>query len=334
MKRIILTLFIVLTLTSCSESKQKPEKLDFFAMDTYMSLQSYGKNAKTANLDIENAIEDIENRISRTLETSDIYKLNTADGEPTVVSEQTYSIIQTAIQYAEKTGGAFDPAVATLTDLWSIGKPSQKVPIASEIDNARLSVGYENIILMGNNTIRLLNGTKLDFGGIGKGIAADISEKILKENNVKKAIIALAGNIYALGSKEKDIPWKVGISNPENPSESIAILNITDKTVVTTGAYERYFEQDGVRYHHIFDPKTGYPVESDIKSVTIISDNSTLADAYSTALFVMGVDKALEFWKQEKTFDAVIVTNSNEIIATDGVRDLMEITSEEYYEAT
>lgn len=334
MKRIILTLFMVFTLTACQSAGQKPEKLDFFAMDTYMSITSYGKNAKTSNAQIETAIKNIEDMISRTLKTSDIYKLNNAGAEPVSVSDETYTIIKTAIEYAKKTGGAFDPAVASLTDLWMIGTEGARLPAPDEINNARESVGYENVILMDNNTVKLLNGVKLDFGGIGKGIAADISAGILKENKINKAIVALAGNIYALGSKEKDAPWKIGIANPKNPQESIATLSIIDKTVVTTGAYERFFEKDGIRYHHIFDSKTGYPVESDIQSVTIISDNSTLADAYSTALFVMGKDKALEFQKKEKTFDAVIITQDNEVITTDGVRDLIEITSEEYYEAT
>lgn len=334
MKRIILTLFMILILTACSVSEQEPEKLEFFAMDTYMSLASYGENAKISNSQVETEIKNIENKISRTLETSDIYKLNNASGEPMVVSEQTYSIIKTAIEYAEKTNGAFDPTIAGLTDLWMIGTPSENVPKPSDIRETLLSVGYKNVVLMDNNTVQLLNGAKLDFGGIGKGISADISAEILKENNVDKALVSLAGNIYALGSKGKDIPWKVGIANPDKPSESIVTISVTDKTVVTTGAYERYFEKDGIRYHHIFDSNTGYPVDSDIKSVTIISDNSALADAYSTALFIMGKDKALEFQKKEKTFDAIIVTQDNTIIATDGVRDLIEITSEEYYEAT
>ena len=318
MKRILAAFLLLLCLAGCTP-QPKSYTADFFAMDTFMSITAYGEDEQAAQdtaVQLEQRINALEPALSRTREDSDLYRLNHADGAVCEVSEDTYAAIEAAVQFAEWTGGAFDPTMAPLTDLWGINTDNAHVPEQAEIDAALTHVGYQNIELLGNNQVRLLNGAQLDLGGIGKGFATDAAAAML--DGTQGVLATLGGNIGAYGENpNRDSGnWVVGIADPDDNAAFIATVEVRDLSVVTSGDYERYFEQDGKRYHHIFDPATGYPADSGLRSVTVIDESSTRADALTTALFVMGLEEGMAFCEQNDIV-AVFVTADKQVHVTD-----------------
>lgn len=323
MKRILAAFLLLLCLAGCTP-QPKSYTADFFAMDTFMSITAYGDDEQAAQdtaVQLEQRINALEPALSRTREDSDLYRLNHADGAACEVSEDTYAAIEAAVQFAEWTGGAFDPTMAPLTDLWGINTDNAHVPAQTEIDAALTHVGYQNIELLGNNQVRLLNGAQLDLGGIGKGFATDAAAAML--DGTQGVLATLGGNIGAYGENpNRDSGnWVVGIADPDDNAAFIATVEVRDLSVVTSGDYERYFEQDGKRYHHIFDPATGYPADSGLRSVTVIDESSTRADALTTALFVMGLEEGMAFCEQND-IAAVFVTADKQVHVTDKVGEV------------
>ncbi|MDO5783504.1 MAG: FAD:protein FMN transferase [Eubacteriales bacterium] len=308
------------TETACSQ--------DFYAMDTAMSITAYGADAQAAINESISYINTLEADISRTRETSDIYAVNHAEGETVTVSEQTADVLRRALELAEETEGCFDPTIAPLSDLWGIGTENAAVPAQEEIDAVLPLVDYTRVKLDGTE-VTVPADMQIDLGGIGKGYAADHVAQILRDAGIEHATISLGGNVYAVGSKDKGLPWSVGITDPDEPGSWFAALKVSDTSIVTSGDYERYFEQDGKRYCHIFDPETGYPAETDLRSVTIVSADSTKADACTTALFVMGLDRAVEYCKAHD-IEAVFVCRDHTVHVTDGLKDSFSMDSAEY----
>jgi thiamine biosynthesis lipoprotein len=217
--------------------------------------------------------------------------------------------------------------------LWSIGTKEEKIPEADEIETTLKLVNYKDVVLdESNNSIMLKRQNQaLDVGGIAKGFAADEVRDIFFKHNIKSGLIDLGGNIFALGSKEDKMPWRVGIQNPfKSRGEFLGILSVENKSIVTSGNYERYFERDGKRFHHIIDPKTGYPSESKIISATIISDNSIDGDGLSTGVYILGVDKALKIIDAIEGIDAIFVTEDKKVHMTSGIKDIFMLTDEEF----
>ena len=312
-------------LTGCAP---KEASQDFYAMDTAMNIRAYGRSAQDAVNECVQYINALEADISRTNEESDLYALNHAEGKPVTVSEQTADVIKQAMQLAQQTDGMFDPTIAPLSDLWGIGTEHARVPEQAEINACLPLIGYQAIAMDGT-AISMPAQVQVDLGGIGKGYAADQAARILREDGIDRAIVMLGGNVYALGEKEKGMPWVVGITDPNKPGDYFATLAVKDTSIVTSGDYERYIEQDGKRYCHIFDPKTGYSAETDLRSVTVVSQNSTLADAYSTALYVMGFEQAQKFC-EEQDIQAIFVRRDNHVFVTDGLKDAFSLVNTEY----
>lgn len=297
---------------------------DFFAMDTFMSISAFGDGAQERAGEAERTVNALENHISRTREQSEIYALNHADGQPVELSQDTYDLLAFAREMAEETGGSFDPTVAPLSDLWGIGTENAHIPAQTEIDAALASVGYENLVLSAPDaqplTARLENGAQIDLGGVGKGYAADIAAACWDGMSGRTgAMLMLGGNIYAVGRNSKGQDWTVGIGDPEDSLIPVATLRVSGESVVTTGDYERYFEQNGVRYHHVFDPATGYPAQTDLRSVTVVGTQSARCDALSTALFVMGEARAWDY-AQQNGIKAVFITGDRRMRVTDALR--------------
>ncbi|MFI3238174.1 MAG: FAD:protein FMN transferase [Lachnospiraceae bacterium] len=307
---------VTLLLSGCSKASTEAST-DFFAMDTYMSLSATGAEAEVALTTCRTFISELEYMISRTEEASEIYALNHSGGEVVVVSDMTYDIISIAVACAQATDGAFDPTICAITDLWGIGSDTAAIPSESAITQALETVSYENILLLEDNGVQLLNGAQIDLGAVGKGYAADVLYSIYEEYEIESGIIALGGNLYLVGKKEKDTPWSVGIIDPDYSEEYSIGVQVIDRSVVTTGAYERYFEEDGQLYHHIFDTNTGYPTQEDIKSVTIVSASSTLADIYATALFTMGYEDAISFVESQTDIAAIIIREDDTVYVSD-----------------
>ncbi len=315
MKRLacILLVMLISVLSGCGNKNQMSEKT-VFAMDTVMTLKAYGPNGETA---LELAAEEID-RLDRTLdrgrEGSDIYDLNTAGAA--TVSRETAGLISVASEISRKTEGAFDITIAPVMDLWGFYSGEYHVPDSGELADALKTVGGE--IAVNGDSVTLESGTKIDMGAIAKGFASQKIAELFAENGVTSGIISLGGNVQAIGSKPDGSPWIIGIQDPDGDGIAGELL-VSDKAVVTSGGYQRFFESGGKTYHHIIDPSTGCPAESGLKSVTVVSGDGVLADALSTALFVMGLDRASEFWRGSGGFEAVFITDDRDVYITDGL---------------
>lgn len=267
-------------------------------------------------------------------ENSEISKINLSAGVvPEKVSKDTYFVVKNSIKYSKILEGTFDPTIRPLVKLWNIGAEKEFIPKKINIEEALKFVNYNDVILYENNYSIMLKNKKqaLDVGGIAKGFAADEVRDIFYKHNIKSALIDLGGNIFALGSKADNTPWKVGIQNPLKPrGEHVGILSVKDKSVVTSGNYERYFMKDGKRFHHIIDPKTGYPSQSKIISATIISDNSIDGDGLSTGVYILGIDKALRIIEEIQGIEAIFITEDKEVYITSGIKEIFILTDEEF----
>ncbi len=330
MKKTLL-LFAALLALLCTSCEKVYTSESFFAMDTYISIKADG--ADSALLEkIKNEVYADEIGFSRTFSTGEIYAVNsTPHGGK--VSEETAELLSRSLEISSATGGAFSPTMGTLVDLWDIKNENPRVPDESEISNVLADCNASDIELSGNTVIKKNPDTKIDLGGIAKGYSAGKCIELLKEGGVENALISFGGSIACLGNAEgRADGWNIGIKNPYNTDEIIGSVRISDCYLSVSGAYERYFEVDSKRYHHIIDPKTGYPASSDIESSAVISTDGTLTDALSTALFVLGKEKALELYRSGALdFEAVLVLNDGSICVTDGLADIFDFNTDASY---
>ncbi|MBQ1821643.1 MAG: FAD:protein FMN transferase [Clostridia bacterium] len=257
-----------------------------FACDTIVTITAYAPQ-KTVEAAMRVCL-DYESVLSRTIEGSDVWRLNHAYGEPVEVNPETVELLRLAIEIGELSGGAFDVTIAPASELWIFTADEPSLPDPDTLKNAVMRVDYRNIAIEGN-TVTLNNNAQIDLGGIAKGYIADRVAAYLREAGVASACINMGGNIVTIGKKPDGSEWTIGVRDPNGTAEqSEEVLSLADAAVVTSGNYERFFELDGVRYHHLLDPKTGMPVQNGMASVTIIGTQSALCDALSTACFVLG----------------------------------------------
>ena len=330
MKRLLcllLALCMVLSLTACGG--EQPESVQLFAMDTVMDLTAYGENAAAALTDASREINRLERLLSRTIDTSEISQINA--GGAVTVSEETASLLAQAQTYTAATDGAFDITIAPLVSLWGITTDSPYVPTQQEIDALLPLVGPEHLHLSGD-TATLDDGCAIDLGGIAKGYASDRVAAIFARHGITSGTISLGGNVYVCGSKPNGQPWVVAIQDPRSDGYAVTVA-LTDSFAVTSGGYQRYYTApDGTVYQHILDPKTGYPVESDLLSVSILCDNGTMADAYSTALYVMGSAGAQAFWRTHGGIEMILLTTAGQVLYTPGLSEKITPTEGSGYE--
>ena len=317
--------FTVLSLffgfTACS---LKSASTSFTAMNTFMTVKSYGKQAKKANQQIQNEIEQLEKILSTTIEESDIWKINNSEDDGIFVHPETSFLIAQSQNYYEMTGGAFNPALYPVIREWGFTTEEYKVPEAGRILELLKFTDFSKVKVDGNEVHRPA-GLQFDFGAIGKGYAGDKATEILKQYGISSALLDFGGNIQVLGNKPDGSAWTVGIKNPwgGNP---VAAIKLIDACMITSGGYERFFTgEDGKKYIHIFDSKTGRPVENNLESVTIICKKGIYGDALSTSLFVLGENKAIEFWLSKRDFDFVILTKDRRIIYSAPLKDSISL---------
>jgi len=287
-----------------------------FYFDTVVYLTLYGAPDGLIN-EVWAACERYENLLSKTISTSDVSRINAAMGQPVTVDPETWEILRRAKDINRLTEGAFSVTIAPVSALWTFtGTTTNTVPN----DETRLAavtlVDDQKIVLGENNTVTLPAGMQIDLGGIAKGYIADKVAEIIREK-ATAGIISLGGNVYTVGQKPDKSKFSVAITDPQNPSTSKAVIYTGDCTVVTSGTYERGFNFGGVRYHHILDPKTGWPAQSDLVSASFVMDSSMTADALATACIVIGSEKALELAKSQG-LDAIFITADGEILTTEG----------------
>ncbi len=263
-------------------------------------------------------ISDIENKMSLNISTSEINKINKNAGiAPVKVSKNTFDVVKASLIYSEKTKGSFDITVEPLVSIWGIGTDKARIPSKDEINNALKLINYKDVVTNEKESTIMLKrkGQAIDLGAIAKGYTADELKKVLLNYNVSSAFLNLGGNIYVLGNKPDKTPWKIGVQNPLEPrGDYLGIVSVSDKSVVTSGNYERFFERNGKRYHHIFDTKTGYPAEKGLISVSIISDKSIDGDALSTSVYTLGLDEGKKLIEKPKGCRSRIVTEDKKSI--------------------
>lgn len=299
-------------------------------MNTFMTIQSFGAGSHFANQKVQERIQIIEENISTTKSTSSVYKINHADGSSDTfdLNEDCAKLIRFALDIAEETNGALNIALYPIIRMWGFTTGEYRIPSTEEIQNQLSNTDYKNIQIdntesdiYGSSKITVAHGMEIDLGALGKGFAGDEAIKILRQNGIKSALLDLGGNIQALGVKTDGSEWTIGIKNPWDGSVAAA-LKINNQAVVTSGGYERFFMgEDGKKYIHIFNGKTGYPVENEIAGVTIVTESGLYADALSTAMFVMGTEAACEYWKDHKNFEMIIFTDGQQMIYTSGLKN-------------
>ena len=343
MKRFsILIAALCLCLTGCG--KQTTEAAaQIFAMDTVMEVAAYGEHAEQAVKSTEKRIEELENRLSRTKADSLVSGLN-RDGSIRHLTYDYWNLIARAKEYRGATNGAFDITIAPVMDAWGFTGDSFRVPEQSELDELLKYVNSDEIQIQEEPaySVTLGEGQAIDLGGIAKGYTSDLVEQTFRANGIESGKISLGGNVFVLGGKPDGSDWRVGIKDPRNESGLAAILSLRDAYAITSGGYERYFEENGKTYHHIIDPSTGYSADSGLLSVTVVAadngpdwagaGNGAMCDAFSTALFVMGEEQALDFWRNGGyDFDLVLVTEDGRVVITAGLADRFEEVKDSGY---
>ncbi len=309
-------------LSVSADAEEASASRDIFAMDTYMTVTAYGEQAEEA---VDAAVEEI-NRLDALLSTgnedSEVAKINAKHGGS--LSEDGAYLMKKSLELYQLTDGAFDISIYPVMDLWGFTTQNFAVPSSEDlkeklalVDASKIDFDEESGALSFEQ-----DGMEIDFGGIAKGYTSDQVTKIFADYGIESGLINLGGNVDAYGSKTDGTAWRVAIQSPDQDGNYIGVLEAEDKAVITSGGYERYFEEDGITYHHIIDPSTGYPADSGLKSVTIICDDGTLADGLSTSLFIMGEEKASGFWQEHSDeFDFVLMKDDGSLVISEGIED-------------
>lgn len=322
-------LFAIISQTGCGD-KEAVSRTEF-CLNTTCTIIVYDMDEEEAEEILQEAfdtVRDYENMMSRTIEGSDIYRINHGDGQPVEVSDETAEVIALGIYMGDISGGMFDITIGEVTELWNFSGDSPSVPEEEDIQSALKSVDYRDISLDGNTVVMKNPNASIDLGGIAKGYIADRIGDFLEENGVERGIINLGGNVVTIGSKGDETLWNIGIERPYSDRTEIAgYVGAEDETVVTSGIYERKFEENGTVYHHIIDPETGYPRDTDLESVTLKAEkgNSALCDGLSTICLMYGSEKAMEFIERmqeehsEIGLEAAFIDKNDDMVQTEGM---------------
>ncbi|MBD5150494.1 MAG: FAD:protein FMN transferase [Oscillibacter sp.] len=290
-------------------------------MDTIMSLTVYNQPAEEGMEVLRKAatrIEELDALLSVTDENSEIYRVNHGGGEAVSLSEETRQLLAEALALCGSTGGALDVTIYPVVRAWGFTTGDYRVPEAAELSALLADVDYTRAALEGER-LTLPEGVELDLGAVAKGWTGDQLMELFAGAGVTSAIVELGGNVQTLGAKPDGTPWRVALQAPEGGYAGV--LEIVDKAVITSGGYQRCFEQDGVTYIHIIDPSTGYPAESGLVSATIVADRGVQGDGLSTALFVMGREKAEDYWRAHHDFDFILLCEDGTAVMTEGLED-------------
>ncbi len=320
---LILLLAGLLLCGGCAEKKDLPKQTEVgFYLDTVITLTAYTENEQV----LKDAMEECgryEQMLSRTAEGSDVWRINHAEGNPVEVTDDTIAILQCAAKISELSGGAFDVTIAPVSTIWDFTSGNAALPDAEEIAKAAELVDYTKLELEGN-TVKLPAGMMIDLGGIAKGYIADRVKAYLESRGVKHAILSFGGNIVAIGTKQDGSEWKIGIQDIDRPTgDSMLVSRSSGGSTVTSGIYERGFDLDGVRYHHLLSSKTGWPVQNELASVTIFSDSSMEGDALSTAAFVLGTEDGMKLIESLNGIEAVFIRRDRTVIYSTGAESKM-----------
>jgi thiamine biosynthesis lipoprotein len=321
----ITALLFSMMMTGCSDKSEFYEP-QAFLMGTVITGKVYGKNREKASSEVINRISEIEKMMTINSPGGDINKLNSMSGKDYVaLNPESVYVMNVANRYSELSGGAFDVTIGPLVKAWAIGTDNPRIPEIAEIKSLLKLVSYKDLVIDEKNNKAMLKKQNqvVDLGGIAKGYAGDEAVRILKDNKITSAYVNLGGNVVTLGKKPDGSLWRIAVQNPRAANgKYVGILEVADKAIVTSGDYERFFEKDNVRYHHILDTKTGNPAKSGLIAVTIVYDRSVDADALSTSLFILGMDEGKKLISSIKGAEAVFINIKKEIYITGGLKDI------------
>lgn len=336
-------LAIILFASGCSAPAATPVSKQEFILNTTATITLYAVDgadtqkqldaqAETILTDVFNRCREYESIFSRTLPGSELYKLNhresttsQADGTETAsVSDDLAACISLALDYSERSNGAFDLTVAPLSDLWNFSAADPHVPDSSDLESALVSVDYKNVQITGNTVTFSMPDTQIDLGAVAKGYIADRLTEELKAQGVTSAIINLGGNILCVGAKPSSDAFTIGIQDPFDASNGTYLkLSVHDLSVVTSGIYERCFTENGVTYHHLLNPATGYPYDNGLASVTILNPSSAEADVLSTTCFALGLEQGLDLVNSIADCEAIFISTDGTITYSDGAESYL-----------
>lgn len=313
---ILFIIFFILLLFSCSKTDDEIS----YKSDTQIALATICSIKLEESVDQEifdncfKILSDVENQISRTRESSYINQLNR--DKKVQLNKEVFDLIKYSIQLAKISDDKFNIAMGSVIKMWDIGGENPRVPTQEELKS--VNIDYNQIILDEEHlTIEIPQNMEIDLGAIGKGYAADKLIKYLKSEKINNGLINLGGNVAAIGSKDSKALWNIGLQNPNEADKIFVTLKVKDVSIVTSGTYERYFYKDGVKYHHLLDPDTKYPSNSDIISSTIIGKESYICDSLSTACFLLGHEKAIQLLKNFEGYSAIFMLGDNTIVKSD-----------------
>ncbi len=345
----ILFLLILSVFVGCNgEAKKQKSDQKFvtppyerteFLMGTVVTIKIYDKGK-------EDVLDPVFHRIKRLADLITVNEEDAADSEvaevnkkagiePVKVSDDIYEVIKAGVDFSTKTEGSYEVTIGPLTNLWRIGFPDARKPDQSEIDAVLPLINYKDVELNSEEkTVYLTRlGMQLDLGSIAKGFIADQAVDVLKEHEITSAIVDLGGNIIVVGNNPSGSKWSVGIQDPRIDiarGKTIGKIPESDKSIVTSGVYERYLEVEGKKYHHLLDPTTGYPFENEIAGVSIISDKSVDGDGLSTSLYSKGIEDGLKFIEQFEGAEAIFITFDKKVYITSGLKGVFQITNDEF----
>lgn len=331
MKKIFLCAVLSVFLLSCT---QKQGAKTEYVFGTFCTVNTFEAGTQKLYDEIFARLFELDAILSANSTTSNIAEINSFAGlKPVLAHADTLYVLNFALDYSDKTQGTLDPTVGPLVKTWNIGSNLAKIPNQEEIQKAIQLINYKNVQIDSENQTVFLTEPKmaLDLGAIAKGYAADEVVKILEKHKIKRALIDLGGNVYAFGQKQNGEAWNVGLRDPlDDTGKPIASIAIANQSVVTSGVYERYFEKDGISYHHILNTATGYPVETDLVAVTIISSSSILADTLSTSVFALGEEKGRALLSTIPNVEAIFIYKNKHIKTTYGIKKNLRLLAEDY----
>ncbi len=323
-------------LGGCGGDPPRQSRTEFF-LGTPITVTTYGRISRDLLDQVFARVGEIERKMSTTEEDhsdTELLQVNAAAGiGPVSVSPDTFRVVREALAFSELSSGAFDVTVHPLVRLWGIGTESAAIPDDEQLSAALKLVDYRAVRINPEDRSILLPqpGMGVDVGGIAKGYAADEAARILRAAGIQSALLDFGGNILTVGHKPDGSPWRIGIQTPDaSRGEFLGIATVADQAVVTSGTYERFFEQGGIRYHHILDTHTGYPVQNGLASVTIVATDSIEADALSTVVFALGPEAGRLIIEAMPHVEAILVTDDNEVSITSGAGEIFQLTNEEY----
>ena len=335
-KRILivaLCLMLLLPLAACGETQMSQRQV--FAMDTIMTLTAYGKRAEYGLNAAQSVIQSMNDALDPDLETSTTYAINHAQGGNVSISGQVNKMLSTAYTVYKQSGGALDLTIYPVIVRWGFDSGRYYVPTDEELWVDLSHKGFDKMVLTsfpssGSYAVSFPVGTQLSFASVAKGCAAENAISAMRNAGVTSGIISLGGNVQTLGLKPDGSNWAVAVADPNNPTNYVGVLSIGEAAIVTSGTYQRFFVQNGKTYHHLINPESGRPINNTLKSATIVCEDGTLADCLSTAMFVLGQSKAINYWRVYGGFDMILINNENEVICTKGLIEKFTLSNNAY----